>query len=380
MSDRNSKGPEPMRAGTYKSNGIKHENATCIALALAIAQLVPWSGACAVGRRLEVGQKVPEFSANDIAGRPFDYKHGCHRVMIVAFLSATQKGSAEAAEDISRIVGKFGGKAENLDVVIVAYNPDRPDCFPPAQGHSKACYHVLSDKGFVLWGKFGVIAMPTVIVSDANDNVLCVEAGHAYDFDPVIRAHLNQALGIAQDTLPGDADKVETATMDTDAARALRHLQIAKMLKKCSRFESAIEHVQKARRLDPNCTEAALELGELYCQTGQSRIALGAVNQIEGSNRLEKARVTLLKGWAKRQMSQLSAAEKLLLEATMLNPNLSRGFFELGKIYQAKGQTEKAMVSYHKALALLFGEAVEMESPVRRQERRSNISERVVRR
>lgn len=378
MSNQNNRRPEPIKAGTYKSHGIKLENVACVVLALAIVQLVPWSGADAVGRRLKVGQKVPEFSANDIAGRPFDYKHGRRRAMIVAFLSATQKRSAEAAEDISRIVGKFGGKAENLDLVIVAYNPDGPSCFQPVERHSKACYHILSDKGFVLWGKFGVIAIPTVIVSDTNDNVLCVEAGHAYDFDPVIRAHLNQALGIAQDILPGDADNVETATMDTDAARALRHLQMAKMLKKRSRFESAIEQAQKARLLDPNCVEAALELGELYCQTGQSRIALEAVNQIEGSNRLEKARVTLLKGWAQRQMNQLSAAEKLLLEATMLNPNLSRAYFELGKIYQADGQTEKAMVSYHKALVLLFGEAVETESPARQQERRPNISERVV--
>jgi Flp pilus assembly protein TadD len=368
-----------MKAGTYESHGIKHKNTGCIVLVLAIVQVVPWFGADAVGRRLEVGQKVPEFSANDVAGQPFEYKHGCRRAMMMAFLSATQKRSAEAAEDITRIVGKVGGKAENLDVVIVAYNPDDPNCFQPGEGHSKACYHVLSDKGFVLWGKFGVIAMPTVIVSDANDNVLCVEAGHAYDFDPVICAHLNQALGIAQDTLPGDTGKVETATMDTDAARAMRHLQMARMLKKRSRFESAIEQAQKAYLLDPNCVEAALELGELYCQTGQSRIALKTINQIEGSNRLEKARVTLLKGWAKRQMSQFSAAEKLLLEATMLNPNLSRGYFELGKIYQASGQTEKAMVSYHRALALLFGEAVETERLARRQEPRPKISERVAR-
>jgi len=379
MLDRNDGRSEPMKAGTYKSLGIKHENVAHSILALAIVQLVPWFGADAVGRRLEVGQKVPEFSANDVAGRPFEYRHGCRRAMMVAFLSATQKRSAETAEDISRIVARLGGKAENLDVVIVAYNPDSLNCFPPVEVQSKAGYHVLSDKKFVLWGKFGVIAIPTVIVSDTDNNVLCVEAGHAYDFDPVIRAHLNQALGIAQDILPADAGKVKTPTMDTDAARAVRHLQMARMLKKSSRFESAIEQAQKARRLDPNCIEAALELGELYCQTGQSRLALEAVNRIEGSNRLKKARVTLLRGWAKHQMSQLDAAEKLLLESTMLNPNSSRGFFELGKIYQARGQIEKAMVSYHKALALLFGEAAETESAARRQERRPNISKRVVR-
>jgi hypothetical protein len=63
----------------------------------------------------------------------------------------------------------------------------------------------------------------------------------------------------------------------------------------------------------------------------------------------------------------------------MLNPNSSRGLFELGKIYQVRGQAEKAMVSYHKALALLFGEAAETESPSRWQKPRPNVSERVLR-
>ncbi len=90
------------------------------------------------------------------------------------------------------------------------------------------------------------------------------------------------------------------------------------------------------------------------------------------SHWLEKARVSLLLGWAKRQINQLIAAEKLLLEATTLDPKSSRGFFELGKVYQAGGQFEKAMVLYRKALAQFFWEVEETEIFDRQQEQKLN--------
>jgi tetratricopeptide (TPR) repeat protein len=162
--------------------------------------------------------------------------------------------------------------------------------------------------------------------------------------------------------------------MDSNAARAVRHLQMAKMLKKKGQLDSAIDQAQKAHQFDPNCIEAALELGELYCQSGQSSIAIEVVGQVEGSNRLQKARVSLLLGWAKHQMNQLDAAEELLLESTTLNPRSSRGFWELGKIYQARGQTDKAMISYRMALANIFGEPKVTKSHALRHEQKTNVS------
>jgi Flp pilus assembly protein TadD len=85
----------------------------------------------------------------------------------------------------------------------------------------------------------------------------------------------------------------------------------------------------------------------------------------------------LLLGWAKRQMSQFDVAEKLLHKSTTPDPNSSR-FFELGKMYQARGQADKATVSYSKALAQLFVEAETTISPVWQQEQESNISKRAV--
>ncbi len=215
--------------------------------------------------------------------------------------------------------------------------------------------HVVADIEYKLWGKFGIIATPTVIISDTNDTVLWVEAGHSYDFAPVIRARLNQALGIAQEIDPNDASRVKTVTNATVAARIKRHLQMAKMLQAKGRIESAINEVRKAKELDPNSVEVALELGELFCRVGKNEAALKIVERMRATKRLDKARLLLISGWAKRQMGDLETAEKYLLEATRLDAKSARGFFELGQVYQAKGEKDKAIAAYYRALTLVFG-------------------------
>ncbi len=194
-----------------------------------------------------------------------------------------------------------------------------------------------------------------MIISDTNDTVLWVKAGHSYDFSPVIRARLNQALGIAQEIKPNDASRVKTVMNATVAARVKRHLRMAKMLQEKGRIESAINEMHKAKELDPNSVEVALELGELLCRVGKNKAALNLVERMRATKRLDKARLLLISGWAKRQTGDLKTAEKDLLEATKLDTKSIRGFFELGQVYQAKGDKDKAMAAYYRALTLVFG-------------------------
>jgi len=332
----------------------RREVVVCVILMLSVGspRLCPTALA---QRRLAAGEDVPEFSAADLAGRTFNYKHGSNRVLMVAFLSAKQERSARAAADIEQVVGKLPAEVNNLDVVVIV---DDPNCsyFQKAKNGAAKNFHMVSDADFKLWGKFGIIAMPTVILGGANDKVLWVKAGHEYAFASLLRANLNRALGIAQEIDPNEAGKVEAVANDTVAARVKRHLQMARMLEQKGRVESAIAQIEEARGLDPNSLEAALLLGELLCRVGRSKEALDVIGHLDTAEGSNKAELLLISGWARRQMGELDAAEELLLKAINLNPGFSRAFFELGKIYQARKQTDKAMLSYHRALAIIFAE------------------------
>ena len=307
-------------------------------------------------RRLGIGERVPEFSATDVNEQVFDYKHGRGKVLMVVFLSGRQKRSARAAVDIVRIVNNLGDNAERLDVAIAIDDPNAGSIFQSKPKESATGVHILLDTEYKLWGKFGIIVTPTVIISDTNDTVLWVQAGYGSDFAPVIQARLNQALGIAQEIDPNDANQVKTVQNATVAARIKRHLQMAKILRQKDRPESAVREIQKAKEIDPNSVEVMLELDELLCGINQSKDALDVIDKIQTTKKAEKARALLISGWAKRQMGELDAAEGFLLEATTLDSKSGRGFFELGKVYQAKGEVEKAMKAYYSALLQVFSE------------------------
>jgi len=338
---------------------MKYKKAVIVISVITICSFLPVRTAKCSGRRISIGNKLPEFSASELSGKLLDYKHGSGKVLLAVFLSSKQENSTKAATDIKEIVSKLAAQAKRLSVVVAVNDPNNQTIFrsepnEPDPNEPGVVVHLVVDTEYKLWGKFGIIATPTVIISDTNDTVLWVKAGHGYDFAPVVRARVNQALGIAQEIDPNEAAQVRTVTNDTVAARVKRHLQMAKMLQEKGRTESAITQMKKARELDPNSVELALEIGNLLCSIGQGKSALEILKGVQTKGYIEKSKLLLITGWAKRQMGNFEESEKLLLEAIRLNPKSGRAFFELGQVHQAKGEVEKAMLAYYQALTLVF--------------------------
>jgi tetratricopeptide (TPR) repeat protein len=318
-------------------------------------------------RKLKVGETMPEFSLPDAGGAAFAYKHGTGNVLTLAFLPTTQSRFDRAIADIQAVLGPLAENAKGLDFVGIISGSAGKDLLTSSGPGSKPGFRILLDGQYHLWGTLGVIAAPTVVIVGKDDKVLWVKAGYGYDFVPVVRANLSQALGIAQETTPEQALHVKAVTNDTVAARLQRHLQMARILEKKGRLESAIAEVQKATELDPGSIEPALALGELFCRSGRNKEALALAGRREAVRQTDKARLLLISGWARRQMGELEPAEKLLIEAKTLDPKSARALFELGKVYQAQNQTSKAMEVYRQALTLVFDTSDEVKVSNRRQ-------------
>ncbi|MHC4430445.1 MAG: tetratricopeptide repeat protein [Planctomycetota bacterium] len=306
-------------------------------------------------RRMKLGDTMPEFSLPDSKGNVFEYKHNGKRVLAMVFLSASQKQSQGAAADIQEILADVRAKAEPFDLVGIMTEPPTSDLLESID--SKPSFPILIDSQYKLWGKLGIIAMPTVLVIAKDDKASWIRAGHGYDFAPALRSNLSYALGIAGTDAPENGVKAEALANNTAASRITRHLRMAKILQTKGRFDSAIAEVRKAQALDPNCLEPTLELAELFCRAGKGKDALETVRDVRAAARPDKARLLLISGWAGRLIGDLERAQKDLLEATKLYPKSTRGYFELGQVYQAKGDKDKALEAYRRALTLVLGDS-----------------------
>ena len=325
------------------------------AIVLALSSVI-YGAASSSSRRIQQGATMPEFSAVDTAGKPFAYRRSSNQVLMLVFLSSQQKRSQKAIEDINSVLSDIpADKLKSLQVAFVMQNVDNSEFIASIQKDAPVGVQIIGDKQYKIWGKFGVIATPTVLISDPVGKVLCVKPGHAYDFSPVIKSRLFQALDIPYDG-PNDASTVRTVDNSTMSAKAKRHLQMAELLSSKNRVSSAIKQAQMAYEIDPNSSEVALMLGELLCQTGQPQKAVKLVSSLSGRSDREKARINLVMGWSKRQLGQLEEAEKFLQEGIKQDPTSPRLRFELGRIYQKRNDSKRAMQTYFQALQLIFPE------------------------
>ncbi len=314
-------------------------------------------GQSAPPRRIPEGALTPEFSAVDTTGKPFAFKRSSGKVLILAFLSSQKKNSQKAVEDIFGALSSIpSDRLTSLQVAFVMQNVDNREFIAAIQKETPCPVHILDDDRYDIWGKFGVIATPTVLISDPNGRVICVKPGHTYDFATVVKSRLFQALEIPYDVNPDKASTVRTVANSTMSAKAKRHLQMAKSLARKGKVVSAIDQAQIAYEIDPNLPEVALELGELLCRAGRAQEAIKLISTLSVQNRRDKARINLTLGWANRQMGKLEQAAKFLLEGIQQDATSPRLFFELGRIYQKRSDSEKAMQAYFRALQLIYGE------------------------
>jgi tetratricopeptide (TPR) repeat protein len=306
-------------------------------------------------RRVHVGDTMPEFSLTDARGTAFRYEHKQARVLGVLILQAGQIHLERLVTDLEALLQQLRVEAPGFDCVGVMSGSGTSEFLRSRAADAGKALPIVADPNFAFWGKLGVIAAPTAVVVGTDHKVRWIKAGFGYDFVAGFHSQLNEALGLGGSA--GADVHVQTLANTSVRSRRDRHIQLARALAKKARWESAIGELEKARELDPNALDVALELGEILCRAGKNEAALKTAAQVKAESADDKAHVMLISAWAKRQMGDIGAAESLLTKAVELAPESPRILYELGKVYQAKGDTEKTLACYRRALAGVFGDA-----------------------
>ena len=339
---------------------IKRDMVVAVVIVLALSTMM-CGGEATTPRRIPEGVLTPEFSAVDTLGRPFAYARSSGKVLVLTFLSSQQERSVEAVQDIYGVLsGVPEEKLASLQIAFVMQKVDNKEFTASILKEAPCAVHILADDQYHIWGKFGIIATPTVVISGRQGTVLCVKAGLAYDVVPVVKSRLLMALDIPSDVSPGDASLVRTVDNSSMSAKAKRHLKTARLLMEKGRVSSAIEQAQMAHDIDPNSEAVAVELAEVLYRAGrtgrvsQAQKVIKLVSEVSGQKQRDKARINLLLGWANRELGKLEVAEELLRKGIAQDPTSPRLFFEMGRIYQERDDAEKAMQHYFKALQLIY--------------------------
>jgi tetratricopeptide (TPR) repeat protein len=322
-----------------------------------LALLTPlWAAtAAAQVRAVEVGDALAPFTLPDLDGEAFTYSAPRERAAMLVFLAPHQKRSERAVDDLRTLAAGSRRDGHPIDLLLVVSGGEGVEHFRSMRDAwgPTATATMLVDAGDVLWGRLGVVVTPTTFLIDDKGRIGWIRAGHSYDYAAEARARLGEALGTAPP--PAATDGAPAPAEDLEL-RAGRHLRLGRMLARRGEIEPGIGELRKADTLVPGAATIRLELARLLCRAGHPEEALEVAASVEPVTPAARAEAATVAGCAHGQLGDLDEALAQLTDALAIDPESSRTLYELGRVHEARGDCEKAMDAYRRALAAQYGD------------------------
>lgn len=336
---------------------------------------------------LEVGMDAPDFSLQGLAG-------GTHRLgdlrgeklTVLVFWATWSENSQKALQQMQALQQRYRGSG----LAVIAINVDRQEMtestladIKQAVANRQFTVPVLLDQGLKVFNRYGVIAVPSLVVLD-KDRVIRRELS---GFPLMGAATLKQYLEATLENRPLVAEAVETGYQPDKKAVRLWSMGVSTL-----KSERSAGHAkgwfEKAIAADPDFTQPYLSLGELYYRQHNlagakqqfelvlgkkpdNPVALSALGKIlmdEGDLAGAEQKLTLavqadgsylpsfyLLGFLKGKQGDLAQALQWFARGAQMNPNEYKLFVYKGMMFELRNDSIAATAAYRQALQLITG-------------------------
>ncbi len=304
-------------------------------------------------RVVKVGQAVPAYSLKSLGDSPLDNASTRGHALVLVYVAAEQVSSTKVMVESQQAVADL--KRDDLELQYVTADVVQAGWFRDFRDGAGLHAPMGLDIDRVLYGKLGIIVLPTTIIVDAKGRLSHVIAGYKPDYLHMVDAYARHALGLLDDKQLEEHLAAKGFHHDTPSDRAARHRAAANLLREKGLRDQAERELRSAIEVDPADMEARLDLASLCIAMQRFDEAGNLVDEVMKSDAASR-RGKLLRGILLFHAGQLEEAEKMLSESLVLNTDPARSHYYLGMVYEKLGQAEKAMEHYRQALRRLLDE------------------------
>ena len=216
-------------------------------------------------------------------------------------------------------------------------------------------FPVVLDPQRELYEKVGLIVSPTTLLFDKQGILQFVVASHARDFSQTVKARLRFLLGEIDEQAMNEQLKPTNQRIEPDVASAWRMYNLGIQLQAEGKIDEAASMFEKAVAKHQPLAEAHSALGFLRFKAGDPNSAsVQFQTALKHNPSLPQAQL----GWGMilARSGDDQKAEQILLPLMNQASIGARTRYELGRIYAARGERDKALTYFQDALALIFPE------------------------
>ncbi|UCC98822.1 MAG: tetratricopeptide repeat protein [Phycisphaerales bacterium] len=322
-------------------------------LFLVIVMAIPQS-AHAV-RNIKVGDSVPSFflpRADGTVGLyPSEQLIGQPAAII--FWRPNHELSLEALRDLEAVAQEVG--PSKFKILAVDAKLSSVQNVQAALVNEKISFPIVLDPLRTLYEKVGLIVCPTTLLFDAKGTLQFVVTSHARQFRQVVKARLRFFLGEIDEETMNEHIKPSIHRIEPDLAAAWRMYNLGVQLQTEGRIDEATSIFEKVIAQYPSLAEAHCALGFLKFAAGDPNSAAERFQTaLKHNPSLHQAQL----GWGiiLARTGEGRKAEQILLPLVGHRSIAARTRYELGRIYSARGERDKALKFFRDSLALIFPE------------------------
>ncbi len=305
--------------------------------------------------KLQVGERLPEFSLPraDSPGKLFTSQQLLGKPAALIFWRPNQELSAAALTDLQKIVRDVGAGRLHVAAVDTALTPARDVI--AFMDEMELTFPVLLDPDRDLYGKVGIIVSPTTMLFDADGVLRFSIPTRPPQYAQVIGARLRYLVGdIDEEQMDTEVDPT-VLTIEHDRAAAWRMYNLGKKAQDGGDTRKAWELFERSLVQYPALVESRCALGFLELAAGEWEAA-GNDFEFALAQQPSLARALLGRAAVLSRTGSSAEAEKLLLSLLERRSIAMRTRYELGRIYHARGELDKASDYFLEALSIMFPE------------------------
>jgi tetratricopeptide (TPR) repeat protein len=304
-------------------------------------------------RNVQPGQPLPPFRCALLDGQSLASEQLAGRVLVLVYLSAEQSQSEKALVSAHGVVSKI--KNKELALVYMSADADKADYLREVRRRLAVDEPLALDTDRAYYGQLGLIAFPTTVVTSKEGKLLHVIASWTRDYEYHLDLYCRHALGELDDESLAGRLAARAPARDEARSKADRHRAMAGILRSKGRIAAAIDELKQALELDPQCSDAVVELAELLVAQGNVDEAERRIEEVL-ARQPDDHGAKLVLGLISLKRGQLDKAEALLIDALKMNPDPIRVHYYLGQLYEEKGEYKLAMEHYRDALKRALNE------------------------
>lgn len=327
-----------------------------ISLLLSIMVMVMAQPAQAV-RNLKIGDPLPSFFLPRADGTTGLYpsEQLIGQPAAIIFWRPDHRFSMDALRDLETAAKEIG--LHKFKVLVVDAKLSTVPDVRKALANEAVAFPVVLDPQRALYEKVGLIVCPTTLLFDEKGILRFVVASHARQFRQVVKARLRFLLGEIDEQTMNEQIKPANHHIKPDLAAAWRMYNLGVQLQAEGKHGEAASMFERTINQYPPLAEAHCALGFLKFSAGQMNEA-GELFETALKHNPKLPQAQLGHAIVLARSGRDENAEQILITLLGHRTLAARARYELGRIYAARGDRDKALTFFQDALALIFPEPV----------------------